>query len=153
MDKKCFDLRLTGSLDKLGLQTLLVDMTPSQLLALNGLIRGDDECNADDENDEEVAQAVEETTDMTMKTVLFLLCTSCIVSCNDQKTTDLHAAVTVSNDQVALVRGDQRWLLSNNIQVRTWGMSLFGVQQVGNLVSLVKKLDFVQSSPCHVLSC
>ena len=121
---------VSGSLEKSGLRSLIVDMMPTQWMALDGLIRGD----ADDISmDDEVGKAVEETD---IKTSLFLLCT-CSVTWKDHKANDNNAAIMVSNDQVALLRGDPRWLLSNNIQYRTWGVSLLSVQQVMNLVSLV----------------
>jgi hypothetical protein len=121
---------VSGSLEKSGLRSLIVDMMPTQWMALDGLIRGD----ADDMSmEDEVGKAVEETD---IKTSLFLLCT-CSVSWKDHKANDNNAAIMVSNDQVALLRGDPRWLLSNNIQYRTWGVSLLSVQQVMNLVSLV----------------
>ena len=52
----------------------------------------------------------------------------------------------VTSDRMALVRGDPRWLMNNQVQFRTWGVSLLSLQQLVNLVSLVK------SQPIFLLS-
>ena len=107
-------------------------MMPMQWMALEGLVRGDVD---DGDGDGDIAKAVEETD---LRTNLFLFCTSAAVAWKNHKVPDDNASVMVFNDQVALIRSDPRWLLSNNIQFRTWGVSLLSVQQVVNLVSLVR---------------
>lgn len=76
---------------------------------------------------------------------VFLFCLTCRVdweaSKGQQHSADYrNAALMVTSDRIALIRGDLRWLSSPQVEFRTWGVSLLSLHQVVNLVSLVIRL-------------
>ena len=131
------------------------DLMADQWLALDGLVRGDP-----------LDTASMGSTDGEMSTTrfvpdgnsrVFLFCLVCRVEWTNgnkeqqQQTANYNnAALMVSSDRMALVRGDPRWLTSHQVQFRTWGVSLVSLQQLVNLVSLVCVLQTIINSPKNV---
>lgn len=51
-----------------------------------------------------------------------------------------NIAVMVTSDRMALISGDPRWMLlgESGLQFRRWGVALLSLQQIVNLISLVR---------------
>lgn len=113
-----------------------------QWLALDELVRGDQDtastCSVDG-----IQNTGRFRTDISSR--VFLFCGVCRVEWGnerenqEQATSFNNAALMVTNDRLALIRGDPRWLMSPQIQFRKWGVALLSLQQLVNLVSLVRK--------------
>ena len=113
---------LLASLEKSGLvvPTLQSDLMASQWTALDGLVRGSDDAVLRQQG-----------------SGVFLFCTVRIDSTTS--TSYPNAALMVTSDRMALIRGDPRWLLGGgSVEFRRWGVSLVSLQQVVNLISLVR---------------
>ena len=135
------------------------DLMADQWLALDGLVRGDQDTvstgSADDGETDGVGSTKTTTRFMSdSNSRVFLFCVNCQVEWGNSKQQQNHqqtasysnTALMVTSDRMALVRGDPRWLMNNQVQFRTWGVSLLSLQQLVNLVSLVK------SQPIFLLS-
>lgn len=131
-------LFLTDVYQKSGLTApdLRTDLMTDQWLALDGFVRGDQQSTSDDVETADTAHSDNNSR-------VFLFCITCRVewdnSHQQQQSADYdNTALMVTNDRMALVRGDPRWLASHQVQFRTWGVSLISLQQFVNLVNLVR---------------
>lgn len=129
---------LTDVYEKSGLAVpaLRTDLMSDQWLALDGLVRGDQQSV----NDDVESTGIVVRSDSSSR--VFLFCVTCRVEWGNhlqQPQTDDYnnTALMVTSDRMALVRGDPRWLMSHQVQFRTWGVSILSLQQLVNLVSLV----------------
>lgn len=132
-------LFLTDVYEKSGLTVpaLRTDLMADQWLALDGLVRGDEQSA----NDDAESTGIVARSDSNSR--VFLFCVICRVEWGNNlqqqpQTADYdNTALMVTSDRMALVRGDPRWLTSHQVQFRTWGVSILSLQQLVNLVSLV----------------
>ncbi len=121
------------------------DLMADQWLALDGLVRGDQDTVSTGSGDGETGPT-RFMSDSNSR--VFLFCLACRVEWSNDNVTNVkeqqhqaanysNAALMVTSDRLALVRGDPRWLTSHQVQFRTWGVALLSLQQLVNLVSLV----------------
>lgn len=113
-----------------------------QWMALDGLVRGDQDTVSTTSADIETGPS-RSMSDSNSR--VFLFCITCRVDWGNgqhqqqQMANYDNTALMVTSDRMALVRGDPRWLTSHQVQFRTWGVSLLSLQQLVNLVSLVRQ--------------
>jgi len=134
---------LLASLEKSGLvvPTMTTELMATQWSAMDGLVRGHgEEVEEGDEHDGPNRSGSGQHQGV------FLFCEVRLDyggNSPQQTGSYTHAALMVTSDRMALIRGDPRWLLpnangGNTIHFRRWGLALLSLQQVVNLISLVR---------------
>ena len=140
---------IASALEKSGLAVPGVrkDLMIAQWSALDGLVRGDQQQSdtiSNSSNQDVMTSSVTSIGAGGGTGGVFLYCVSCQVEWQQQSTSSstnyVNAALMVTSDRIALIRGDPRWLTAHQIEFRTFGVALLSLQQVVNLVSLVNLL-------------
>lgn len=147
---------IASALEKSGLSVPAVrrDLMIAQWSALDGLVRGDEHLSDSSSGQDVMTSSV--TSLSPGGGGVFLFCVTCQVEWQQQQpsatsTSYGNAALMVTSDRIALIRGDPRWLTTDQIEFRTFGVALLSLQQVVNLVSLESFVSRPEQLRCYFL--